>query len=378
MASSSTLWPIFCFSLLIAWISERRSIYKYGEIGERDSVRKDKIFFSILVVSMALFVGLRKWCNDTQTYREVYQYLIPTTGNIFSSIEWSLGDNPGYLLLNVIMKRLGASSQTFFMVISFVTNGLYLWFIRKYSSNFWLSFFFFWTMGVYMFTAAAIKQTTAVALCLLGIDRLLENKRLAFIIWIMLASTIHPYALMFLIAPLLMYSPWSNKTYYFLGVIAALGATMQSLVGTIINITTMLGESYNESSFVGEGVNVFRLLVVCAPIGLSFLAKDHMRANQDKRYNLFMNFSMLNAGIMFIALFGTANYFARLANYFLIFQTISLPWMLRYFTNQSQKILRLTVIICYMAYFVFANVILTPFNSYFAKMTLWEYLLSLF
>ena len=43
---------------------------------------------------------------------------------------------------------------------------------------------------------------------------------------------------------------------------------------------------------------------------------------------------------MFIALFGTANYFARLANYFLIFQTLALPWMLSYFDYKSKKTLR--------------------------------------
>ena len=378
MASASTLWPIFFFSLLVAWISDRHSICEYGELGEKIYIKKDKIFFIILVIFMGSFVGLRRWCNDTGTYREVYEYLIPSSGDIFDNVDWSLGENPGYILLNRIIKRSGASSQTFFMIMSFVTNGIYLWFLRKYSTNFWLSFFLFWTMGVYTFTAAAIKQTTAVAFSLVGIDRLLENRKIWFVIWILLASTIHPYALMFLMAPFLLYSPWSNKTYYLLAIFAAVGATMQQLLGTLISITSMMGESYDASSFSGEGVNVFRLMVVWAPIVLSFLAQDYMRRNEDKRYNLVMNFSMLNAEIMFIALFGTANYFARLANYFLIFQTISLPWMFRYFNGQSKKMLMVCVIICYMAYFIFANVILTPFNFYFSKMTMLQYLQTLF
>lgn len=373
MISASTLWPTFFASLFVAGISDIQSTYQYGKFGEKKYIRKEKVLFLILLIMMAVFVGLRKWCNDTGTYREVYDYLIPSSGDIFAGIDWSLGENPGYILLNILFKRLGATSQTFFMGMSFLTNGIYLWFIRKYSPNFWLSFFLFWTMGIYTFTAAAIKQTTAVAISLLGIDQLLNKKKVWFVILIFLAATIHPYALMFLIAPLLMYAPWSKKTYYVLGISVFAGVALQQLLGVIISITSMMGETYDQSTFSGEGVNVFRLLVVWAPVLLSFLSRKHMKMNREKDYNLFMNFSMLNAEIMFMALFGTANYFARLANYFLIFQAISIPWMLRYFDKQSKYLLMMVIILCYMMYFVFANVILTPFDSYFAKMTLVEY-----
>lgn len=378
MAAITKLWPIFFFSLIIAWISEKRSVYQYNEIGEKVYIHKDRLFFAILVLSMSAFVGLRIWCNDTGTYRDVYEYLTPSYGNILADIDWSLGSNPGYILINRIIKRFGASSQTFLMIMSFITNGIYLWFIRKYSSDFFLSFFLFWTMGVYLFTAAAIKQTTAVALSLLGIDRYFKNKKILFFLWILLAVTIHPYALMFLITPFFLHSPWTNKTYYYLIVFGIAGITLQPLLGTVISITSMLGEEYNLSTFIGEGVNIFRLLVVWAPIALSFLAQDRMRLSKDKKQNLFMNFATLNAEIMFVALFGTANYFARLANYFLIFQALSLPRILHYFDAQEKKILRFAIIVCYMLYFIFATVILNPFNTYFAKMTLLEYLKTLF
>lgn len=81
---------------------------------------------------------------------------------------------------------------------------------------------------------------------------------------------------------------------------------------------------------------------------------------------------------MFVALFGTANYFARLANYFLIFQALAVPWIIVHFKEKDRSILRIIIIGCYMLYFIFANVILTPFNTYFAKMSLWDYLEGLF
>ena len=378
MGNSSTLWPIFFFSMLLAFLADNQSVYEYSALGEKVYIRKNRTFFVILLISMSVFVGLRIWCNDTKTYREIYEYLTPSSGNIFSEMDWALGSNPGYTLINRIIKHTGASSQTFLMIMSFFTNGIYLWFIRKYSSDFWLSVFLFWTMGSYIFTAAAIKQTAAVAFSLLGIDSYLKDKKISFIFWILLAATVHPYALMFLITPFMLHAPWSNKTYYYLLIFFVIGTALQPLLGTVISITSMIGETYETSSFNGEGVNIFRLLVNWAPIVLSFLVRNKMRDSKDKKRNLFMNFATLNAEIMFVALFGTANYFARLANYFLIFQVLALPWILQNFNLQNRKILKIAVVLCYMLYFIFANVILKPFNTYFAKMTLWEYLKTLF
>jgi transmembrane protein EpsG len=87
---------------------------------------------------------------------------------------------------------------------------------------------------------------------------------------------------------------------------------------------------------------------------------------------------MLNAEIMFIALFGTANYFARLANYFQIFQAVSIPWMLKSFSAKKRKFVGFAIIACYFVYFVVANTVMTPFDRYFAKMPLMEYLATLF
>lgn len=378
MASASTLWPIFFFSMLLAWLSDNQSVYECGSSGEKIYIRKDKLFFIILLFSMAVFVGLRIWCNDTATYRYGYEHSISATGNIFNGISWKIADSPAFAIVNTILKHIGFSSQDFLMFYSFLTNGLYLWFVRKHSSNIWLSVFLLWTMGIYLFSAAGMRQAVAIAIALIGVDRALMKKWISFVIWVVIAGFFHPYALMFLVTPILTFAPWTKWTWILLGIFAVAGFSLQRMVGTILDITSMMGKEYNAESFSGDGVNFFRLLVVWSPILLSFLARNYTRFSEDKENNLFMNLSMLNAEIMFVALFGTANYFARLANYFLIFQTLALPWLFKFFNRESNRLLKIAIPVCYMAYFVFANVILTPFNTYFAKMSLWEYLQSLF
>ena len=371
------LMQIFVPSMILVFFSEYNSKYKAGQHGEKQYIRKEKLFYIVMAISMAIYVGLRTWYNDTVTYMGSYQMLLKTN-SIFEGIEWKLGSSPGFMLVNNILKQLDFSVQSFIMFYALITVGIYLWFIRKYTDNLWMSVFFFYTMGGYTFTMAAIKQCVAVAFCLVAVDRFIQKKRWTFILWVLLASTFHPYSLMYIIIPLLTFRPWTHKTFLMLGAFGVAGISLQRMLGVVVDITSMLGEEYDLNSFSGDGVNIFRLLVIWAPIVLSLLARKSISRSDNCENNLIMNLSMLNAEIMFIALFGTANYFARLANYFLIFQAISLPWLFRYFNEKSKKILIMGTVICYLLYFCYANIINQPFDAQFDKIGLLDYLKTLF
>lgn len=372
----SKLLPVFIFSLIMAYISDKRAHIDFNKFGDKIYRHKEKIFFFLMAVVAIVFVGLRTSYNDTETYRYSYELMPTGMGNILN-LDLSLGSNPGFNILNTILKTIGFSTQDFLMIYAAVTVGIYFWFVRKYSDNIWLSVFLFFTMGCYTFTMAAIKQCVAVAFCLVGIDRLLREKKISFVFWILLASTFHPYSLMYLIAPFLMFKPWTNKTYILLAVFGLIGLGIQPLLGTVVDITTMLGEEYDAATFTGEGINIFRLAVVWVPVIVSFFVRKYLREANTKKDNLILNLTILNAEIMFIGLFGTANYFGRLANYFLIFQALCLPHLFNGFTTGSKRIITFLCVFCFLLYFYYANVINQHFDSQFNYVPFISYLSAL-
>lgn len=157
----------------------------------------------------------------------------------------------------------------------------------------------------------------------------------------------------------------------------AAGFLLRPLIGTVVSITTLLGEEYTVSSFTGEGVNIFRVLVCNVPLVLSYIYRKKLFSDSSKAENLMVNLTMLNGAIMFVGLFGTANYFARLANYFLIFQSLSLPWMLKKIGGRDRKMLTILMVLGFVAYFYYANAINQPFDQGFARLSLSEYLAQL-
>lgn len=369
------LLPIVLIAMGFAVLAEQRSKKNYF-LNEKGYRRKDAIFCTCMALTLAVFAGLRYRYNDTLTYTHSYE-LLQVDRSIFEGMTWSLSASDGFELTTRIMKVLGASSQTFIMLFALFDICVNIWFIRKYTHSLWQSFFLYITMGCYVFNMAAIMQCTATALILIAIDRLIEGKKVKFVLFVLLATTFHTYAFMFILTPLLFFTPWSKKTYWMLGGFLVVGLMLPTLLGIVISVTSAMGEDYTVDSFAGAGVNIFRFLVVSVPVVLSFLVRERIEKEANRTDMFILNLSMLNAEIMFVALFGTANYFARLANYFLMFQAITLPWLLRYFSKSARQVLTTGMVVCYCAYFYYEAGVALPFDRLFNKVGLLDYLKSL-
>ncbi|MGM9661051.1 MAG: EpsG family protein [Faecousia sp.] len=367
--------PTVLCGLLLAFLSDSQSRYMLDDYGRKCYIRKEKLFYFIMTVSFAVFVGLRTRGNDTYVYRQMYENIGDDLSYI-ADIDWrKVSAAPGLQCYCTLLKSLGASTQDYFMVTALITIGIYLWFIRKYTCNIFLSIFYFVTMGVYGFTMAAIKQTMAVAFLVLATDNAIQRHWLKYLFWVAIAGLFHPYAFIYLVVPFVTFRPWSNSTYFLLAGSVLIALFMSRFLSAIDVVTDALGYNYTENSFSGEGVNIFRVLVVWVPLVLSFLRKEHLQHSNNRAMNMIVNLMMVNAVIMFVGLFGTANYFARLANYFLIFQTLALPWILGLFGRNDYKALKGMSIICFSAYYFYsAGIVHGGIDANYSFMTLWEYL----
>ena len=255
----------------------------------------------------------------------------------------------------------------------------YILFLRRYCHSMVFGIFLMFASGSFAFSIAAIKQSVATALCLCAVTFALEKKWFRYFIFIALAVMFHPYAAIYLLVPFMMFRPWGLKTFFSIVFFIAIGFLLDSLLGIVVDITTMIGANYDESSFVGTGVNIFRVLVSFVPLALSTLYVHLLFQDSTQENNLFFNLAMLNALIMFVGLFGTANYFARLANYFLPAQFIVLPWMLNKLPiARDRRLLKSLCVIGYLGYFYYGHAIQHSFDACFNRLTLIEYLTSHF
>ncbi len=357
-------------SLMLAWVIQRTYIF-YPNSPQTN--RRNRVCYFIICIAMSFFIGLRTFYNDTAVYIASYRQ---SQGfpEVLEGFSRKLGDNPGFVLLNALFKTNDISHQSFLLFYSIVSVGAFIYFIKKYSNNFTLSLFLLFTTNTYLISAAAVKQSMAIAIALLGIQFAINRKWVPYIITILVAATFHPYVLIFLLVPFLMFKPWTIWTYVLVFGFISLGFTLDSLLGVIIDITTMIGDSYSEVNLVGDGINIFRVLVSNVPMILTFMYRQYIFRDSTRSENLMINMAMINGAIMFVGMFGTAIYFSRLASYFTVAQCVALPWILNKLPRKQRSFYTVAMIICYIGFFLYANVLINSFNSGFTRISFFTYI----
>lgn len=368
------LWVLLSVCLGIAWIIE----YRDRRLSVYEAHRREHLFTFLLVVILGFFCGLRTWGNDTGTYLEIYHHLTPTLDQLSMDALLDFSDGIALTYFFSLFKTLGFSSQDMLMTFAFATSIMYVRFVRKYSVSLVFGVFLMFTTGFYTFSLAAIKQCMATGICLLAVRAAIERKWVRYVLFVLTAALFHPYAIIYFVVPLMFFRPWSNLSYFYIVVFFFAGLYLETLIGTVVDITDMMGADYTAEELMGAGVNVFRVLVSFVPLILSFLYRKRLFAASDRAENLMMNLAMLNALIMFVGLFGTANYFARLANYFLPAQVIVLPWILQRLPRRDRMLFYPASVVGYLGYFYYENAIIRPFDTGYAHMNLWTYLVKLF
>lgn len=366
------LWILMISALALCWVYEHVYV---GVVDRRLSNQKVSVVFLIMVIMLGGFLGLRVSYNDTYAYKQIYE-TTKAFPDFWNTFNYSLSADPGFNFCNGVLKTLGVSTQSMLMFYALVTIGLYLHFIRKYANDLLLNIFLFFGVGSYMFAGAAIKQSLATAICLCGIGYALDKKWIRYFAVVFIGMTFHAYAAVFFLVPFLMFKPWTKKTVLLVIGTVLIALSMQTLLSTIVDITSGIGETYTIDSFNGAGVNVFRVLVCNAPAILALVFHRQIFRNSTKADDLFFNMTMVNGCIMFIGMFGTANYFARLANFFVMAQIITLPWMLNKLVGNNKKIIKFAMIAGYLLFFYYSNnVVYGAF--YMPRITVLEYLQQL-
>lgn len=369
----SSLWIIFAVALVLAALIDNRD----NTFWLNGYQKRDRLLTFALLLMLTLFCGLRTWGNDTPTYRMMFEQM-PLWDNYWEETTYTYSGGIGFGALTSIIKTMGFSSQDYLMFYAFLTVTPYVLFVRKYSKTLVFGVFMMFVTGFYTFSFAAIKQSMATGLCLMAVESAIEKKWIRYGIFIFLGCMFHPYALVYLLVPFLFFRPWTIRTFLFMGATVMASIFLESLLGTVLDITDMMGATYDESSFTGEGVNIFRVTVSFAPLIIAAVYGKQIFGRFTRAENLMFNMAMLNALIMFVGLFGTANYFARLANYFLPAQVIILPTLILKLPPKDKRWMIPLCIVGYLGYFYYENNIIRPFATAYDHMSLWEYLSSLF
>ncbi len=362
----------------LAWL------YENSYVRTLNGPKPSRLIYFMLMAYLICFGGFRGQYNDTWTYRDVYTYIVKPFPEAWERMSWDLGESPAFMMLNSFLKTYNVEVHLYLFFYFFWTTLFFMKFIRQYADGFALTMFFFIATGCYQFNMAAMKQVMAMGICLAAFPLALKKdlrSKILYILMVFLALTFHPYAVMYLAVFFLDFRPWSGGTYLLLLGIIAGGFLLQPMLGTIIDITTAIGENYTVEALSGEGISYIRIAVVWIPVILSYVYRRQLFSDCSRHEKVIMHLTILFAGIQFVGIFGTALYFGRLSYYFCIMPCITLPWMLRKITRyqpRQGRLLTVCAVIGYAAFMYVSNILENDFTNGYAAISLKQFLDYLF
>lgn len=209
------------------------------------SKNKNKIIrflsLGIAILVPSLIAGLRdvEVGTDSITYAENFWLLQygESTRERWNEFE------PGYSFLNNIIANLGFSYSVLFFAMQFLTMLFFVKAVWNERDNIivWLTSFTY--MLLYFQTSLnMVRQALSITICIFAITLLLKNKKMQFLVWVLVASLFHFSALICLSLFILKYFFEKREK---LSLLILIGASMlisnRDLLGNIVYVITGSG-----------------------------------------------------------------------------------------------------------------------------------------
>ncbi|MHA6261267.1 EpsG family protein [Sporosarcina sp. CAU 1771] len=332
------------------------------------------IVYLIANISLLAFLAMFRSVdigNDTKTYVNLFYKISSGTELSVYSSRFEIG----YLFLNKILGFISSNHQILLIVTSLYIFIILGRFIYKYSKIPWLSIFLFFALRYYDISLSGVRQMLAIATILLAYDFIVKKKPVKFILIMIVATSFHTAAYLFLLAYPISKLKLNKKLVLRTSVISIiLFANLDRILNAVlIYFPRYYSYVYNDTGN-DEGIKVATLLGLLVTITILFVCEilnktltlkkrlinkiedvESLKNQQDQIQSIFL---LLSCAIMVVAL--KVDILYRFENIFSIFAIIYLPNSI---IKISDKYLRtITIMITASLFFIhiFAIQVLRP------------------
>lgn len=324
-----------------------------------DSARKN--YIKTICFILILQSGLRNVAVGDDTFN----YFLTFEENkafsweyIYSSFieyyKYGMGKDPGYLLFQKIIQIFTDNYHVYLFIVAvlfFSALGSFIYKNTKSVFDAMLAFIIYSVLFYSFFSVTGIRQTIATAATLYAYELIKNKKMIRFFIIILLASTIHKSALIFI--PFYFIAQIKN-TKYFYRIVLLLFPVFMIYKGSLATLVRSVA-GYNEyEDYEGAGTYTFTAMFLLIAVVALLRSKTIMKNNPNAQhyYNAFA------IALLFLPLSWINPSFLRVIMYFTIFMLIFIPVIVESFHTVSIKVkydIRRLVIIVLVALFIKSN-----------------------
>lgn len=303
-------------------------------------------------------IGVRSKIGDSAGYVSSFNNLNSSLG-----LTQELSDrNPGYdFLMRFFKKFISDRPEMWMLFLTFLSFAFLLAAYSRYSPSLFLSTFVFFGSTEISYAFNGARQFLAICIMVYAMKYIERKNLIRYAMISFFAYTIHQTALIIIPAYFIVRGKAFNKKM--IGVLCAtfVATAFSSLFIEYLNdwfIEESVYAHYYTNIISSAGVNIFRVLVAAVPMVLCFIYKNRIDELDDERLNICANMSTLGFGVSLFASTSGGDLLGRLAEYYLIYNTITYPILLKRIVSKNiYPIITAGLLIGYFAFYFYQFVI---------------------
>lgn len=351
-------WYLFLLIIVSSWLAKYGGMTEQVFVERKSEVRYKWVPVLVLIIPMIITAATRSdRVGDTYAYMVGLKKAEP----LFSAIPEVIatdGKDKGFSIFNILIKMLiGNNYYLYFGIIATFCLLCVAVVYRKYSCNFAMSMFLFIASSDYIqWTHNGMRQFIAVCILFAATDLLLKKRYVPYILFVLLASTIHATALLMIpICLIVQGKGWNIHSVLFtIAVLIAInfsGALSDFIVDFMTD--TQYGNEVNQF-LATKGTNILRVVVFMIPPILALVFRRYLNAAKSPVLDLSVNMSIISMGAYIISAVTSGLFIGRIPIYFSLYNYILLPWLVEnVFEKRSQKLVYAVLIACYMYFYYY-------------------------
>ncbi len=257
------IWLIFIVFLLVLKLL----------MGDLSVPQKRKKYLAIVGAATVFLMALRG-----ENYGEVYdihvykEFLEKMGRTQWDKVLLCEDFETGFCILNKLLSYIMPFGQGILIFHAFFCIYAVCRFIYRNTEEVFWAYFFFVTLGTMGFMMTGLRQAIAMGICLLSVESIKEKKLVKFLIYMIVAFSIHRTAAVFIVAYFVCnITALKNKPWLYLLV----GVGISIFAPQIIDIGESLYEDFSASDTAMFGFNgIVPILIYIAAVILNLIYKS--------------------------------------------------------------------------------------------------------
>ena len=349
----NVVYLIILYVFIVGYLAREYTLNNYGSKSRYTS--KVVLAGAILVVLVpVVIIGLRQDYGDTAMYLHGFTNIPGSLSEVIENIEDSRG--AGWLFYEWFIKQFTNDANAFLFITAVIEMGAFVKLYYKISTDYSYSFLLFFMSCYFLNLMNGIRQMLAVALVIYFIDWAIDKKYIRFILIVLLASTIHVSAIIWIPIIFVVQGRAMGWRTVVAGIALIIVLMYLNRFTDLLEdtLTGTLYEGYTEQFANDDGANIMHSVIAAIPVGIALLRIDYLKKLKDHRIAFLINVSVINLMINIIAHFTSGILIGRMPMYLNALNYALLPILFdKLFDWQSRKYMRYMCMAGYLMYAIY-------------------------